>query len=121
MRAAIVGGIIAIISLAYGIVQAGWWPRSGPVPQATQVQALEMQKPQVEVPQVVASVPEAPLDEAMPAPMPPAEAASNSTLAPTEAPVAPAVVLTETSANPVIATAEAPIRSLLPQRSLLQQ
>ncbi len=28
MRAAIVGGIIAIISLAaYGIVQAGWWPR----------------------------------------------------------------------------------------------
>jgi hypothetical protein len=67
MRAAIVGGIIAIISLAaYGIVQAGWWPRSGPVPPATQVQALEMQTPQVEVPQVVAFVPVAPLDEAMP-------------------------------------------------------
>jgi len=28
MRAAIVGGIIAIITLAaYGIVQAGFWPR----------------------------------------------------------------------------------------------
>jgi peptidoglycan/xylan/chitin deacetylase (PgdA/CDA1 family) len=114
MRAAIVGGTIAIVSLAaYGIVQAGWWPRSGPVSQAIQVQALEMQTPQVEVPQVVASVPVAPVDEAMPASMPPAEAASNSTLAPTEAPVVPAVVLTETSANPVVATAEVTANPLL--------
>jgi peptidoglycan/xylan/chitin deacetylase (PgdA/CDA1 family) len=37
--------------------------------------------------------------------MPPAEAASNSTVAPTEAPAAPVVVLTETSANPVVAPA----------------
>ena len=64
MRAAIVGGIIAIFSLAaYGIVQAGWWPRSRLGLQAAQVQAPEVQAPQVEVPQVVASVPVAPLDE----------------------------------------------------------
>jgi peptidoglycan/xylan/chitin deacetylase (PgdA/CDA1 family) len=107
MRAAIVGGIIAIISLAtYGIVQAGWWPRSTLVLPAVEVQALQIETPQVEVPRVVASVPVAPLDDAMPPPMPPAEAASNSTLAPAEAHAAPAVVLTETSANPVIAPAE---------------
>ena len=67
MRAAIVGGIIAIISLAaYGIVQAGWWPRSGPgqqaaivetaQPQPAEVQAADMQPEQVQVAQVVASV-----------------------------------------------------------------
>jgi peptidoglycan/xylan/chitin deacetylase (PgdA/CDA1 family) len=108
MRAAIVGGIIAIISLATSsaIVEAGWWPRGGPVLQAAQVQAPEVQAPEVQAPQVVASIPVAPLDEAMPAPMPPTEVASNSTVAPTEAPAAPAVVLTETSANPVIAPAE---------------
>ena len=71
MRAAIVGGIIAIISLAtYGIVQAGWWPRSTLVLPAVEVQALQIETPQVEVPRVVASVPVAPLDDAMPPPMP---------------------------------------------------
>jgi peptidoglycan/xylan/chitin deacetylase (PgdA/CDA1 family) len=93
MRAAIVGGIIAIISLAaYGIVQAGWWPRGGAEPQAAQVQA----------PQVVAFVPVAPLEDATP----PVEVASSSTISPAEAPVAPAVVATEVSANPVVAPAE---------------
>src|SRR5271155_4943594 len=93
MRAAIVGGIIAIISLAaYGIVQAGWWPRGGAEPQAAQVQA----------PQVVAFVPVAPLEDATT----PVEVASSSTISPAEAPVAPAVVATEVSANPVVAPAE---------------
>jgi peptidoglycan/xylan/chitin deacetylase (PgdA/CDA1 family) len=102
MRAAIVGGIIAIISLAaYGIVQAGWWPRGGLGQQATQ-----MEPAQVPAAQVVASVPVAPLDETMPAPMPPVEVASNSVVAPAEAATAPVVAATEMSANPVVAPAE---------------
>jgi len=116
MRAAIVGGIIAIISLAaYGIVQAGWWPRGGPgqqaaivetaQPQPAEVQAADGQPEQVQVAQVVASVPVVPLDEVTPAPMPgaPAEAASGSIVATAEVPAGPAA---ETSANPVVAPAE---------------
>jgi peptidoglycan/xylan/chitin deacetylase (PgdA/CDA1 family) len=119
MRAAIVGGIIAIISLAaYGIVQAGWWPRGGPgqqaaivetaQPQPAEVQAADVQPEQVQVAQVVASVPVVPLDEVTPAPMPgaPAEAASSSIVAIAETPAGPAGGATETSANPVVAPAE---------------
>ena len=124
MRAAIVGGIIAIISLAaYGIVQAGWWPRSGPgqqaaivetaQPQPAEVQAADVQPEQAEVAQVVASVPVVGLDEVTPAPMPgaPAEAASSSIVATAEAPASPAGGATETSANPVLAPAEVVARA----------
>jgi peptidoglycan/xylan/chitin deacetylase (PgdA/CDA1 family) len=94
MRAAIVGGIIAIISLAaYGIVQAGWWPRGGAGQQAVQVEAAPEAAP-AQAAQVVASVPVAP------------QVASNSIVAAAEAPSAPAIVATETRANPVVAPAE---------------
>jgi peptidoglycan/xylan/chitin deacetylase (PgdA/CDA1 family) len=90
MRAAIVGGIIAIITLAaYGIVQAGMWPR------------VPAQQAQVEL-----SVPPAPA-EAAPVSVPPAEMASNSVIAPAEdpadavAPVELAAAPTELAANPV--------------------
>ena len=87
MRAAIVGGIIAIVTLAaYGIVQAGWWPRV-PAPQA-----------ELSVPPGAA--------EAAPVSMPPAEAASNSTIAPTESPGEATDAPVEVAANPAAAPAD---------------
>jgi peptidoglycan/xylan/chitin deacetylase (PgdA/CDA1 family) len=87
MRAAIVGGIIAIITLAaYGIVQAGFWPR------------VPAQQAQMEL-----AVPPAPV-AAAPALMPPAEVASNSIIAPAEEP-ADAIVPVEMAANPAPAPA----------------
>jgi peptidoglycan/xylan/chitin deacetylase (PgdA/CDA1 family) len=96
MRAVIVGGIIAIITLAaYGIVQAGWWPR------------VPGQQAEVEL-----SAPPA-VAEAVAAPMPPAEMASNSVIAPAEEPAeavspvelaaVPAAAPTEPAANPAAA------------------
>jgi peptidoglycan/xylan/chitin deacetylase (PgdA/CDA1 family) len=98
MRAAIVGGIIAIITLAaYGIVEAGWWPRA-PGPQAQ------------------LSVPPGPV-EAAPA-MPPAEMASNSTIAPAEAPAdaaeAPVEVAANLTAEPAEVAANPDIAPLAP-------
>jgi peptidoglycan/xylan/chitin deacetylase (PgdA/CDA1 family) len=99
MRAAIVGGIIAIFSLAaYGIVQAGWWPRGSGQPVAALVEASVPVAAPVE-----ASVPVAPLDDV--APLAPAEIASNSSGATAEAVAGPALAVAETSANPVIAPA----------------
>ncbi len=100
MRAAIVGGIIAIITLAaYGIVQAGMWPR------------VPAQQAQVEL-----SVPPAPA-EAAPAPIPPAEMASNSVIAPAEEPAdaaAPVEVAAEPAAAPVELTADPVTAPLTP-------
>jgi peptidoglycan/xylan/chitin deacetylase (PgdA/CDA1 family) len=107
MRAAIVGGIIAIFSLAaYGIVQAGWWPRGAGQPVAALVEASVPVAVETSAPvaaQVEASVPVAPLDDV--APLARAEIASNSNPATAEAVAGPALAMTETSANPVIAPA----------------
>jgi peptidoglycan/xylan/chitin deacetylase (PgdA/CDA1 family) len=105
MRAAIVGGIIAIFSLAaYGIVQAGWWPRGAGQPVSALVEASVPVAVETSAPvaaQVEASVPVAPLDDV--APLARAEIASNSNPVTAEAVAGPALAMTETSANPVIA------------------
>jgi peptidoglycan/xylan/chitin deacetylase (PgdA/CDA1 family) len=87
MRAAIVGGIIAIVTLAaYGIVQAGWWPR-------------------VPAPQAQLSVPPGPAEAALAATAP-AELASDSTIAPAEAPGDAIEAPVEVAANPIAVPAE---------------
>jgi peptidoglycan/xylan/chitin deacetylase (PgdA/CDA1 family) len=115
MRAAIVGGIIAIISLAaYGIGTGQLAAIVQPAqPQPAEVQAADVQPEQAEVAQVVASVPVVGLDEVTPAPMPgaPTEAASSSIVATAEAPAGPAGGVTETSTNPIVAQAEVPGRA----------
>jgi peptidoglycan/xylan/chitin deacetylase (PgdA/CDA1 family) len=102
MRAAIVGGIIAIVTLAaYGIVQAGWWQKP-PVQQARLEAPAPQAQVEISVPPVV-SFEGAPAGEAAAAVAPgeePAEAAAPVELA--AAPAAP-VAPTESTANPVAA------------------
>jgi peptidoglycan/xylan/chitin deacetylase (PgdA/CDA1 family) len=113
MRAAIVGGIIAIITLAaYGIVEAGWWPRA-PGPQAQ----LSVPPGPVEVAPEMASIATiAPAEASGDAIEAPVEVAANPTAEPVEVtanpditPLAPALASKDSVAAPVMAPAAPPV------------
>jgi peptidoglycan/xylan/chitin deacetylase (PgdA/CDA1 family) len=123
MRAAIVGGIIAIVTLAaYGIVQAGWWPRT-PVQQQARAEisvpqqaAAEFSVPVVSFEGAPATTPAAEEAAAVAPAEEPAEAtapvelaaAQPAAVAPAESTANPVSAPAAMSANPVVAPAPVP-------------
>ena len=116
MRAAIVGGIIAIITLAaYGIVQARWAPAAQqarietPAPVAVEAApavATEATAPAEPTETAAADSPDAPVEAAAAAPVDTAEAASADAAAPTSDTVADAAL--PAVASPPVAPAAMP-------------
>jgi peptidoglycan/xylan/chitin deacetylase (PgdA/CDA1 family) len=115
MRAAIVGGIIAIISLAaYGIVQAGWWPRV-PVQQEARAELsippvapldaapATISPTELDSPVAAAETPAASAEGSGGADVTPVEAAADPIATPAEVAANPVVAPAPVSANPVIA------------------